>query len=400
MSTKGLLIRLASNSLGLFGFLLHGDHSRARNALLQATQLSKAAQPADARIARIGPLTLQVVNHLVAVVGAEGDAPVVTPALPLSPLALLQHDEHNGVHVNVAIQVVGLDESAPSGAQPRLWCWRHHLPHVTEVHKVRAGGKLLAHGCDVVLWRRGVGANTQSDAVVLGVHCCQQSRHVVTRGASRLKAHDRPWGVIRMDAKVNACLLSDRHHRTEEVSQVLTHLLAGHVLVLSDCRTEVLQGIGLHHAPWQASNDVVLELLLGRVIHALKGCTSPLQGGWLIARLSTLPLQHEYVKCRQLISIVQQRLRAIREAVVQHRPRPIEHRHEVVADAAHAALAEVANALLVGLNVLGALWLTQLDCLVHGHGLHDRPGETIGLNQRLPRLDCLNGPDLTDRNIM
>ena len=55
--------------------------------------------------------------------------------------------------------------------------------------------------------------------------------------------------------------------------------------------------------------------------------------------------------------------------------------YEVVANALHANLAAVQNVLLVGLDVLVARVLAELDILVHGDGLDHFHGKTGGVGE-------------------
>ena len=67
-------------------------------AHLQTAQLSQAAQTADTGIAGIGFL-LQVVNHLVTVVGTDGNGLAAT-------LFQIKECSHHTVHVDVAFQMI------------------------------------------------------------------------------------------------------------------------------------------------------------------------------------------------------------------------------------------------------------------------------------------------------
>mmetsp|Transcript_44194 Transcript_44194/g.80040 ORF Transcript_44194/g.80040 Transcript_44194/m.80040 type:complete len:234 (-) Transcript_44194:303-1004(-) len=230
--------------------------------------------------------------------------------------------------------------------------------------------ELLGHLLHVVLGRRGVGSNAEGDAVVPRVHCLEQRRHVVARGAGRRQPEDRPRRVVRVDGHVDPSLLAARDDLSEEVGQVLPHLLTGHALVFCDRGTELFDGVGLDHAPWKACDHILLQTVLGVHVHAVQASLGACSLRIGVLCLCTLTLEDEQIEGCQIICVVGKRFRAVRPASSQICPRPVQHRHEIVANPPHAALAEIQHRLLVGLDVLAALWLAELDALMDWHRFH------------------------------
>ena len=73
---------------------------------------------------------------------------------------------------------------------------------------------------------------------------------------------------------------------------------------------------------------------------------------------------------------------------------PVEHGHEVVADAVDALGRQVAQALLVDLNLLVAVRAAILDGLHHGQALDHRPPHAVALDVFAQVANLLAGPHL------
>ena len=97
----------------------------------QSAQFCQSAQATDAGVARIGFL-LQVVHHLMSVVGTHGNGYLTL---------LLQFEEsfHDVIHIHITFQVVGFVEVA----------FRVAL-RAAQVNEIDAVGKLLHDGGTVV----------------------------------------------------------------------------------------------------------------------------------------------------------------------------------------------------------------------------------------------------------
>ena len=83
------------------------------NAHFQATQLSQSTQSANGRVAGVR-FFVQIVEHLVAVVGAHGNGRFAD-ALLLPPFLFQHNGFHNGVHIHIARQMVGFVEITGPG---------------------------------------------------------------------------------------------------------------------------------------------------------------------------------------------------------------------------------------------------------------------------------------------
>ena len=79
---------------------------------------------------------------------------------------------------------------------------------------------------------------------------------------------------------------------------------------------------------------------------------------------------------------------------------PVEHRHEVVADAVDAFSREVTQALLIHLNLMVTVRTAILDSLHHRQTLHHAPAHAITLNICFQIVDLLTCPHLTKRYVV
>ncbi len=122
----------------------------------QSAQFCQSAQAADAGVSRIGFL-LQVVHHLVSVVGTHGDG-------YLSLLLQFEESFHDVIHIHITFQVVGFVEVA--------FCVTLCAAEVDEVDTVT---ELLHHAFQVVgaAYTERTGAKTKSVALVgNGIYQC------------------------------------------------------------------------------------------------------------------------------------------------------------------------------------------------------------------------------------
>ena len=102
----------------------------------------------------------------------------------------------------------------------------------------------------------------------------------------------------------------------------------------------------------------------------------------------------------QLILIVYQGGGAIGQRLVQLGPGPVEHRHEVVADAFNARFSQPADVLLIIGDQTVAGGAAQLDVLVDGHAFHHVENQSVGFHLRFQGGDAFPAPDLADRHVV
>ena len=101
-----------------------------------------------------------------------------------------------------------------------------------------------------------------------------------------------------------------------------------------------------------------------------------------------------YVIRRKLRNIKTQRFRAILQAVTQARSRPVDDRHEVVADHADTDFGEITNRLLIGFDSCVPVRAAFLDISMDRHGLNDGPPKTRVFNLSFALSNITHGPDV------
>ena len=92
--------------------------------------------------------------------------------------------------------------------------------------------------------------------------------------------------------------------------------------------------------------------------------------------------------------------RTIRIGVQKVCTSPVQHRHEVIADAVDALCREVTQTFLVNLDLVVSVWTAILDCLNDRKALYNAPAHTITLDIRLQVVYLLTCPYLTERYIV
>ena len=119
-----------------------------------------------------------------------------------------------------------------------------------------------------------------------------------------------------------------------------------------------------------------------------------------IVRLGAGALQDMQLERGEGDVIETQRFGAVRQRIGQIGARPVEDRHEVVADGVDAAGREVAQRLLIVGDMPPPIAAVGFDLFMYRHALHHRPHQPFFRQQRLPRADLVDRPDFAVRNMV
>ena len=92
--------------------------------------------------------------------------------------------------------------------------------------------------------------------------------------------------------------------------------------------------------------------------------------------------------------------RSVRVLVEEVRPGPVEHGHEVVADAVDALGGKVAEGLLVHLDLLVPVGAAVFDGLHHGKRFHDAPPHAVTFDVFPEVADFLARPHLSEGDVV
>ena len=243
---------------------------------------------------------------------------------------------------------------------------------VFEVMDVADMGKrdtvaMLAHDLSHVVVGVGVhAAAAQGQAVVRVIHHGQEPVDALGIHQQAGQAEDIPRGIILMDSHFDVALAAGRHDGFQEILQVIPQFFLGD------------RGVSLEQLV-QLSHTLRLPTREGHVI--LLGEAHDVLGHGLVIVLDQ-------------IFLIEQGGRAVADGMEQVGTGPVKDRHKVVADGLDAELSQVADALLVVLDILVAGRQTDLDIIVDVHGLHDGSVEAVGMDLIDNFLDLVFFPDL------
>ena len=348
--------------------------NRFRNSHFQSAQFGQSAQAADARVAGVG-LLAQVVHHLVSVVGTHGDGDAA---------ALLQFEEglHHAVHVDVALQVVGLVEVSFSVALGGA-----------QVHEVDTVGEAGHHGGAVVGAADAERTGAEAEAVAGVGHGVDERLEVFGTAHDAWQAQDGHGRVVGMDDELHAHFVGHGADFAQEVDEVPAQAFGRDVLVAVQFVLELLQREAFFRTG-QASYHVADEFLLVFVGHLLEAgaCLGLLFVG--IVGFGAGAFQQEEVEGDEGGTFEAQGTAAVGQFVGQVGACPVEHGHEVVGDDVDAALGEVAQAFLVVVDVALKVACLRLDVLMYGHALYDGPREAYSLDHLLAFHNLFYRPHL------
>ena len=209
-------------------------------------------------------------------------------------------------------------------------------------------------------------AGAQGQAVVLVVHHAQEAVDALSIHQQAGQAEDIPRGIVHVDGHLDVALAAGGHQSFQEVLQVLPQLLLGD------------RGIGLEQLV-QLCHTLRLPAGEGHVI--LLGKAQDVVGHGLV-----IVLDH--------VLLVEQSSGAVADRVEQVGTGPVKDGHEVVADDLDTELGQVADALLVVLDVLVAGGQADLDVIVDIDRLDHVHVEAVSVDLIGYLLDLVDLPDL------
>ena len=209
-----------------------------------------------------------------------------------------------------------------------------------------------------------------------------------------------------MNAHVYAVLSAHWHHGLEEIHEVGPQRVTVDSVVQREQLSEMLHGGGI------VLGDVPVHEALGldyqRVYEGVPvfGSHDRVEGLYpcehfrgIVVLRSRAP-EYAYVEIGEARIVEIQRRGAVLHRMRKVGTRPVEHGHEVVADCPDSALAEVAQALYIGLYQGIPLGTGILYRLAHGQALDHRPPHAV-LRDHIPDMrDILLLPEFPVGNVM
>ena len=216
------------------------------------------------------------------------------------------------------------------------------------------------------------------------------------------QAEDRTRRIVGVDRHPDADLLGDRNHLAQKSREVLAQARRVDVPVPLEHPAQPGDVVALVGAR-QAGHDGGEKLAAVRFGGAVEPGLSPPQRVGRMVRFGARPFEHEAVEGRVFMRVEAQGRAAAGQRMRELRSRPVEHGHEVVADRRDAAAGEVAQGEPVIVEERPEIAFAELDGFVNRQALGDAPAQAerrVGRDQRLSRLDLLDGPDDAVRDVV
>lgn len=319
---------------------------------------------------------MQVVAHLVSVVGTHGDG-----GFPL--LLQLQQGPHDAVHIDIAFQVVGFVEVAlliPPGAP--------------QMYEIYPRAKFVHHADQIVIGPDAQGTCTEAQPVRGVGYGFYQLPEVFGRAHDTGQAQDGIGRVVRMNHQLDTRFVCHRGYLLQEIDQVRTQLVGVDLGILIQGQTELLDGKALFRTR-QTGYHVAgkqLFLLLAHPEETGQGPNLFLLGIFLLRPGS---FQDKEVEGQECVPLESQRPRTVGHLIGQISTCPVEYRHEIVGYHIDAAGGQVLQALFIIFDITFKAGRLGLDGFVYGNTLHHTPLQTGLGNERLPFLNLFDTPNLS-----
>ena len=315
-------------------------------------------------------------------VGTHGDLVIGAPfGLAAALLGQKRGDQFD--HVGAAFKMLVLIEG--TGRRRGL------ARDVAQVDEMDARSEFPRHRRQVVVAPRPQRARAQRHPVHPQVDLPQHMGIVVAGGQDARQPQQRPRRIVGMGADVDSRLLGHRRRLFQEIDQMAAQPVRVDALIAAQLLQQLVQRIAVGRAG-QARADVAAKLGDATVGHV--GETPRGLGGQSLGVIlgSARALQDMDVEGHEVRQVEPHRPRALARRPAQVGAGPVQHRHEVVADRADAAVRQPAQRFLpigdMGAPVAGL----GLDVLADGDAFDHLPFQPAGAHLVLALADALDRP--------
>lgn len=202
-----------------------------------------------------------------------------------------------------------------------------------------------------------------------------------------------------MGADIDADPFGDWRHFGEKIDEVALQSVTADTGIGLQVRPKLRQAVAIGGAR-KARTDVARQGEAPLLRHVAEAPTSRLACRYVVVFGGARPLQQMEVEGNEVDPVEAHRLGAVTGSPAQVGARPIEHRHEIVADGADAGRCQAAQRFLPVGNVLAPRAGLRLDAFRHRDAFDDLPLEAAVADLLLPLLDLLDRPDVTGRDMM
>ncbi len=360
----------------------------AAEAEHEAAEFGEAFHAADGGVAGgDAERFLQVVHHVVAVIGAEGEL-CVGAVLFGAAVLFGEKFSDDGGHVERAGEMLGFMEGAVGIAL-----------RAAKMDGVDARCKAVDDGGDVIVGAGAEGAGAEAEAVGGGGIELEDFFDVIGGGDNAREAEDGEGGIVGVDGEAGADLFGGGEDGVEEAGEVFSEVGGGDVVIAGKHGTDLVEREA-ELAAGENVDDGLDELLLGVGRERIP----PLGGfGLLIGGVvggGVLAFQGVDFKSGEGDGIEAEGLGTVGEGEAHVGADPIEDGHEIVDDGVDAFGSEVADGVFVVVEETREVAFADFDVFVDGDGFGDIPAEAGGFDKGFAFADGFARPRFTVGNFM
>ena len=266
--------------------------------------------------------------------------------------------------------------------------------HVAQVSETDPRRKLLGHRDEVVVGARSERAGAKRQAVGGAWNGIEDLPHIGRRRHHAGQAEQAERRVVRMDRELDPHLFGHWHHLAKERDQVVTHHAVVDIRELRQQFGNGMTGVGAE-ASGQAGNDVALQH--GQFVGSHGGDAVLCIGdkGGRIVLFGMRSLQHEGVVAHKVDHVEAHAEAGRGQPVHEVGSRPVNHRHEVVANGRDSRAPQIGERVFPCGDVLRRVGVTELDRRFHRDRLAHCPVESRRPDDIHARLNVLGPPHAT-----
>ena len=313
---------------------------------------------------------------------------IVGAALVPAARLLIHQKPDQRHHIHPALEMVILEKGTA--------CLDRDIAKMREMHPFGKGG---SNRQNIIVRPRAERSGAKGDSVRQRRHRIEQCGIVRLRRYHPRHAEDGKWRIIGMKADADAAFLGGGRDLCKEADQVGAKLVCGQPVIFGNGGADALAAVR-QFGSRKAGDDGGFQPCHCFVIHGgVAGFGLPDRFG-VIIRFRTGPAQHEEVVNREFQRVEPQREPAATRRIAQVGPRPVDHRHEVIADDLEPLRGKVAHGLDPAGDMSRRTAVAKLDGGMHRDAFHHRPAQPGILDEFLAGGDIVRPPDLARRHGM
>ena len=225
----------------------------------------------------------------------------------------------------------------------------------------------------------GTGAKrtgTQGQTIGLRWHGLEQPVDILCRRDDARQAQNIAWRIVGMDAQAHAKLFGKRHHGTQECLTVAANISVGQSVIQGERGAQTVDGVAVISAG-QPGHDAGEQGLTVRLAAGVEPAFGGLLNVRIVIRFSAIALQHEHLERGHLHRIEAQGGAATRQGRIKRGSRPVQQRHEIVADSFDATGGQIAHGLAVIFKQRFKIAVAAFNRFMDRQTFHHLPGQAV-----------------------